>query len=145
MGHSPLFCVIMKVLTNSDRFHITFPSFFHCSMFKTIFFFRSRVCKKKKMFTNAINLNPCIVFMGEDQRVCMGENVTFWQLIFVACKKSCTINLSRIERACLRMVKDGIAWYSKSITTCSRVSVSWFVRIKLSNYEKKCTILPTVE
>ena len=31
-------CVIMKVLTNSDRFHTTFSSFFHCSMFKTIFF-----------------------------------------------------------------------------------------------------------
>ena len=28
------------------------------------------------MLTNAINLNPGIVFMGEDQRVCIGENVT---------------------------------------------------------------------
>ena len=109
VGHSPLFCVIMKVSTNSDRFHITFPSFFHCSMFKTIFSFDPE--SVKKMLTNGINLNPCIVFMGEaeDQRVCFGENVTFWQFNFVACKKSGTINHSRRERACLRMVKDGIA------------------------------------
>ena len=31
----------------------------------------------KKMLTNARNLNSCIVFMGEEQRVCIGENVTF--------------------------------------------------------------------
>ena len=34
----------------------------------------------------------------------------FGQFNFVACKKSCTNNHSRIERACLKMVKDGIAW-----------------------------------
>ena len=61
------------------------------------------------MLTDARNLNSCIVFMGEEQRVCIGENVTFWQFKFVACKKSCTINHRRIERACLKMVKDGIA------------------------------------
>ena len=108
VGHSPLlFCVIMKVLTNSDKFHKTFSSFFHCSMLKQFYFFRSRVCKK--MFTNARKLNSCIVFMGEEQRVCIGENVTFWHFNFVACKKSCTINQRRIERACLKMLKDGIA------------------------------------
>ena len=75
VSHSPLFRVIMKVLTNSDRFHTTFPSFFHCSMFKTIFFLS--IPSPKKMLTNARNLNSCIVFMGEEQPVCIGENVTF--------------------------------------------------------------------
>ena len=73
----------MKVLTNSDRFHITFPSFFHCSLFKTIFFFRirSRVCKKK-MLTNAIN-SPCIVFMGEDQRAGVPQGSHLGPILFV--------------------------------------------------------------
>ena len=61
------------------------------------------------MLTNARNLNSCIVFMGEEQRVCIGENVTFLAIKFVACKISCTINNNRIEKAGLKMVKDGIA------------------------------------
>ena len=61
------------------------------------------------MLKNARYLNSCIVFMGEEQRVCIGERNILGQFNCVACKKSCTNNHSRIERACLKMVKDGIA------------------------------------
>ena len=67
-------------------------------MFKTIFSFDPESVKNVH---ECDKFEPCIVFMGEDQCVCMGENVTLWQFIFAVCKKSCTNNHSRIEKACL--------------------------------------------
>ena len=62
------------------------------------------------MLTNARNLNSCILFSWEKSNVfALEKTLHFWQFNFVASKKSCTINHSRTERACLKMVKDGIA------------------------------------